>query len=60
MLPSDNGIDMVKFFKRMISIVMSFFVAVIKNFVGQCLNSVVDSLISGVVVSAVRVFGFFS
>ena len=59
MLPTDNCIDVVKLFKRMIRIVLSFFVAVVEDFVGQRLNCVVNSLKSGVVVGIEVVFCFF-
>lgn len=58
MLPADNRIDVVKLFKRMIRIVLSFFVAVVEDFVGQRLNCVVNSLKSGVVVGIEVVFVF--
>ena len=58
-LTADNGINMVKFFKRMIGVVKTLFVAVVKDFVGQRLNCVVNSLKSGVVVGIEIVFCFF-
>lgn len=58
-LATDNGINMVKFFKRMICVVITLLVTVIKNLIRQSFNCVVNSLKGLIVVLIIIIFCAF-
>lgn len=59
MLTGNNGVDIIKFFKRFIRIVVTFSVTVIKDLIGERFNCVVYSLKSTVIIVVKIVFNFF-
>ena len=56
-LAGDYRRDMVELFKRVIGVVETFFVAVIKNLIGQRLNRIVNAAESVIIVGIEIVFG---
>ena len=50
---------MVKFFKGFVSIIIAFFVIVVKDLIGQRGNGIVYALKSGIVIGIEIVFGAF-